>query len=99
MSEIYHVFPVPFGVDELTVIHIAAQRLFGDVAERYGPAVEGCQKGWGVIGKKANFGLLFIMQVVNSDDGGGIVERSDAKFEIFQIAGCVPLAASGEICS
>jgi len=30
------------------------------------------------------------MQVVNSDDGGGIIERSDAKFEIFQIAGCVP---------
>ena len=39
------------------------------------------------------------MHVVNPDDGSWIIEWSDAKFQILQIARWVPLATNSEICS
>jgi hypothetical protein len=39
------------------------------------------------------------VQVVQSEDGGGVVEGTDAELEVVDVAGSIPLAALFEVSS
>jgi hypothetical protein len=87
LSEVDDLFPVPLGIHKLAVFHIAAQRLLADGGEGSRSAIESSKERGGLVGEESDLDFLLIVHVVETQDGGGIVEGTQTKLEVLDVAG------------
>ena len=89
--------PIPLRVNELSVIHIATQRLLSDAAYRERSSIESSKKGRVPACENSHSDLFFIVHVVKTKDSARVIKRPQTKFEIVNIAHRIPFVSYGKV--
>lgn len=67
--------------------------MFGDGGEGSSASVEGGEEGRGFVSIESDLHVLLVVHILNAEDGGGVIEGTDAELEVVDIGGGVPLVA------
>lgn len=67
--------------------------MLSDAAEADRPSVESSEQWRAFVGIYSDLDGCLVVHVLHSEDCGGVIEGTDAEFEVIDVAGCVPLVS------